>query len=104
MLPNQFDTLSEAINSLQSRGFDQDFLFDEKGAHLMASGEDVIASELTIVEHHRFEGVSDGSDMSVVYGVLLKDGRKGTIVDGFGVYSNPFMTKFMEQIQIKEES
>ena len=50
------------------------------------------AEDLTIREFHRFEGVSDPDDMSIVYAIESRDGTRGTLVDAFGVYSNPAVT------------
>jgi hypothetical protein len=43
---------------------------------------------LTIVEHHRFEGMSDPDDSSVVYALEASNGLKGLLVDAYGAYAN----------------
>ena len=46
------------------------------------------SDELSIVEHHRFEGMSDPDDSSVVYALEAPNGLKGVLVDAYGAYSN----------------
>lgn len=46
------------------------------------------SDDLTIVEHHRFEGMSDPDDSSVVYALEASNGLKGVLVDAYGAYAN----------------
>ena len=62
-----------------------------------SSGE----STCTIREFHRFEGVSDPDDMSIVYAIESRDGTRGTLVDAFGVYSNPAVSRVLERVPIR---
>jgi hypothetical protein len=52
-------------------------------------GKTFRADELTIREFHRSEGISDPDDMSIVYAIESRDRTRRTLVDAFGVYSNP---------------
>jgi len=61
-------------------------------------------SEMTIVEYHRFEGMSNPSDMSIVFAVESEDGRKGTIVSTYGAYANMKLVEFMDKVKIKESA
>lgn len=61
-----------------------------------------IGQELSIEEHHRFEGISDPDDMSVLYAVEASDGTRGTIVDVFGVYANPELGAALQNIVMRE--
>jgi hypothetical protein len=44
----------------------------------------------------RFEGVSDPDDMSVIYAIESRGGLRGTLVDAFGVYSDPAVGDFVD--------
>ena len=57
--------------------------------------------DLTIREFHRFEGISDPDDMSIVYAIESRDGTRGTLVDVFGIYSNPAVTRVLERVPIR---
>ena len=63
---NNYDTLSEAINDLQRKGYTYDFKVDKT---------------------YRFEGMSSTDDNSVLYAISSKNGIKGLLVDAYGVYA-----------------
>ena len=69
----------------------------------MNSGQTLTAGEVTIVEHHRFEGVSDPDDMSVLYAIEAKDGTRGTIADAFGPQANPDLGAFLKNVKMHED-
>ncbi len=95
-----YDTLSEAMNKLKEKGFNYEF--DFKDSHLCSvSGNCKFGSdELKIVEVHRFEGISDPQDNSILYAVEGNDGSKGLVVDAYGMYADPEKTEFMSEIEI----
>ena len=39
--------------------------------------------------------------MSIVYAIESRDGTRGTLVDAFGVYSNPAVTRVLEHVPIR---
>jgi hypothetical protein len=98
-----YTNMLEAIQGLRRRGFTGNFEFLNREFRDVSSGRTFKAGELTIVEHHRFEGVSDPDDMSVVYAIESDAGPKGVIADAFGVYANPDLGRFLENVKIREE-
>jgi hypothetical protein len=54
------------------------------------------------VEHHRFEGVSDPDDLSVVYAREANDGTRGALTDAYGTYVNPHLSAFLKKVPMKE--
>ena len=97
-----YKTLAEAVEDLRRRGFAANFEFLNKAFQAVGSGKTFGAGELTIVEHHRFEGASDPDDMSVVYAIEATDGTRGTIVDAFGPLANPDLGAFLNNVKIHE--
>jgi hypothetical protein len=41
--------------------------------------------------------------MAIVYGVEAKNGLRGTVVDAFGVYSDPALSALLEHVPIRLE-
>jgi alkylation response protein AidB-like acyl-CoA dehydrogenase len=99
-----YTSMAEAIQALIQRGFTANFEFLDNAFRDVDSGKTFQAEKLTIVEHYRFEGTSDPDEMSVVYAVESDDGTKGIIVDAFGVYANPELGGFLNNVPIREES
>jgi len=97
-----YRTMAEAVEDLRRRGFSTDFEFLNKTFQAVVNGETFTPDELTIVEHHRFEGVSDPDDMSVLYAIEAADGTRGTIADAFGPQANPDLGAFLGNVKMRE--
>ena len=99
-----YETLSEAMNKLKEQGFTHEF--DYKDARLSCASEnrEFGCNELKVVEIHRFEGISDPEDNSILYAVESTDGVKGLVVDAYGMYADAEKTKFMSEIEIVDHS
>jgi hypothetical protein len=80
--------MAEAVDDLRRRGFTIDFAADIESGQVTAGEQTFKSDELTIVEHHRFEGMSDPDDSSVVYALEAPNGLKGVLVDAYGAYAN----------------
>ena len=96
-------SMTETIQELRNRGFTTNFEFLNQAFRDVDSKRTFRADELTIVEHHRFEGVSDLEDMSVLYAIETTDGTKGIIVDAFGTYANPELGEFLLNVRVRED-
>jgi hypothetical protein len=103
MTPKGYRTLGEAVESLRQRGFSENFELLSKTFQAVNSGKTFTPGELTIVEHHRFEGVSDPDDMAVLYAIEAADGTRGTIADAFGPQANPELGAFLKNVKMQED-
>ena len=84
----QYDTLSEATTDLLKRGFEHDFTLEEDRIYCKKLNMHYRLKEFNIVEVHRFEGMSNPDDNSVVYAVETSNGDKGMLIDAYGAYAN----------------
>ena len=80
--------MSGAIDALRRRGFTADFAVSRETGMITAEGHPFKGEELRIVEHHRFEGISDPDDASVVYALEGVGGIKGLLIDAYGAYAD----------------
>ncbi len=83
-----FDTLSEAVDDLTNRGFNNSFHVCEEGIECLSLEIILHPENFEIIEIYRFEGDSDPGDASVVYGIQSISGIKGVLVNGYGMYSD----------------
>lgn len=102
MSVNQYRSVAEALTELARRGFIANFEYLDGAFTAVDLGRSFAAEELTIVEHHRFEGNTDPDDMAVVYAIESRDGIRGTVVDAFGTYANPELGEFLGRVRIRE--
>ena len=96
----KMETVSQYVNWARTEGYDLDFQVCDKAK--LCSTDDpkktYISKEAKIVGFSRFEGDSDPGDNSIVYMIETNDGKKGTLVDAYGMYSDPDVTNFLKSI------
>lgn len=82
-----YDTLSEAANDLQKRGYTYDFNLKPHCLECATLKLEIHPEDFQVDETHRFEGMSSTDDNSVLYAISSKEGIKGLLVDAYGVYA-----------------
>ena len=98
-MDNQYQTLSEATNDLQKKGYTSDFDLKPEAIVCKKANKIYEPEDFHIDEFHRFEGMSNPDDMSVVYAVTTIDGKKGMLIDAYGAYSS-LSTKMIQKMRI----
>ena len=101
---DKMQTLSQSMNSLKEKGFNEEFVVTEKGLTSKEDQKSYAPEEIQIVDFYRFEGESSPSDSAILYAIETNDGSKGLLVDAYGVYADETVTKFIcavEEIQKK---
>ena len=102
--PIETATLAGVMDDLASRGFEEHFMLANGRLRAASSGKTFAADQVVITEYHRFEGVSDPDDMAILYGIETRNGLRGALADAFGVYADPLVGAFMEDVQIRHGS
>jgi hypothetical protein len=97
---NQYDTLSEAIQKLQERGYNLDFNLKPDSIECKELDRKFDPSTFHIDEFHRFEGMTNPDDMSIVFAITTDDGKKGTLVDAYGTYQDPMTSDMVQKMRI----
>ena len=96
--------MEKCMNQLEEEGYVDQFRV-EKGKLLdLANNKKYKAKEVKAVNFYRFEGVSNPDDMSILYAIETSDGRKGTLVDAYGLYSDDETGEFLNQIEINKQT
>jgi hypothetical protein len=96
--------LASCINKMKEDGYKEDFQVSKKGLTTFSESTTYSPEQVKIVNFYRFEGVSDPGDNTILYVIETSDGTKGTLVDGYGAYASPEVSKFIvdvEEIQKK---
>ncbi|MBN2636364.1 MAG: hypothetical protein JXR61_08840 [Prolixibacteraceae bacterium] len=99
---NNYDTLVEAVNALTKQGYTHNFSINNSGLLVEGKEETYIADEVELHEFHRFEGNTNPADMSIVYAVQTKSGKKGVVVDSYGATGSETTSKFMNKVVQKQ--
>jgi hypothetical protein len=99
--PTEPLTLAGVMDELTRRGFTEHFMPAAGGLRAVNRRKTFVADQVMIAEYHRFEGVSDPDDMSILYALEAPGGIRGTLVDAFGVYSDPRVGAFMKDVALQ---
>jgi hypothetical protein len=96
-----YDTVTEAINDLRSRGFGVDFNVAFDKLLCVQNNRCLNPAEFEITETYRFEGATNPSDEDVVYAVESKDGTlKGIVTSAYGLYADPVSTEMIKKMSV----
>ena len=93
-----YDTVSEAVKELKARGFTTDFNLESNC--ITCDDIRLHPEDFEIVENYRFEGASDPADSAIVYAIESKNGMKGVLVNGYGIYDDPMSSDMAKKLAI----
>lgn len=90
-----YDTLSQAVNTLTRQGFTESFRAEEKFILALYSKTEYQPEDLLATATYRFEGNSNPEDQSLLLAIVANDGTKGTLVMSYGAehYQNVQLIK-----------
>ncbi len=83
-----FDTLSQAVDSLTNNGFTEDFKAEEKTIVALYSKKEYLPKELKITQTYRFDGMDSPEDDTELFAIIANDGTKGTMVMSYSAKHN----------------
>ena len=92
-----YETVSEAVNELKKRGFDLDFNLEENC--IICHSDKFDAKDFEIVEVYRFEGNTDPSDEAIVYAIESVNGKKGVLVNGYGISADVISSEIAKKLK-----
>lgn len=98
-----YGTISQAINKLKSEeGYSYDFNMEDDHLAIKETEEKFKANDFEIDKVLRFEGFSNPSDNSILYAISTSSGRKGILLDGYGVYGGQVSKELLEKLKRKQ--
>ena len=95
-----YTTLSEAINDLKKRGYKEDFNLQPTCLECASLNLTIHPEDFVVDEFHRFEGMSNPDDNSIIFAISSKDGTKGTLVDAYGMYSENLTEPMIRKLSV----
>ena len=94
-----YDNLIEALKGLKTKGYTVDFNLEKD--RITASDNHSLPHQFEVDEYHRFEGMSSTDDNSIIYAITTEDGRKGTLINSYGVYEDEATEAIIKKLTIK---
>jgi hypothetical protein len=99
--PDKMSTLSERVNSAVQEGYAENFQVETKGLTGAGKADKKYykAEDVKIINFYRFEGASDPQDSSILYLIETNDGRKGTLIDAYGMYADSKVSDYIKSVE-----
>jgi len=95
-------TLSEVTAQLTKEGYVANIeILDEN--HLKMDEKTFTKKEVFIDKVFRFEGMSNPSDTSICYAIKSKTGKKGILINAYGVNASDKIGAFIHDVKEEEE-
>ena len=99
-----FDTLSQAMTALKERGYVNDFNLHPEWIECPPLNRRFGPQHFHVDEVHRFEGMTNPDDSSVLFAISSSDGVKGLLVDAYGPYSDSLSPLMIEKLTIDRKT
>ena len=98
-----YGTLSQAINKLKlEEGYEHDFNLVDEHLEIKSENEKYGIHEFDVDKVLRFEGMSNPDDNAILYAITTENGKKGTLVDGYGVSSGQVSEEMSKKLDMKQ--
>lgn len=92
-------SLSSCVNKMVQDGYSADFKATEQGLYTLGTQKTYYPNDVKVVNFYRFEGPSSPEDNAILYVIETADGVKGTLVDAYGTYSDPYVDRFIKNVE-----
>jgi hypothetical protein len=98
IMENNTKNEREYINKYQDKGYTSNYRIQDDQLTNVETKQTYKADDVRIVAEHRFEGMSNPSDMSILYVIEVLDGSKGTVLANYSPASDTAMAEFFNEI------
>jgi len=86
------------IKKYQNQGFTCNFRFENEKLVESNTKNGYKPEQIIIKREHRFEGISNPSDMSILYVIETTDGHKGLVTANYSYNSDTGLDEFFKNI------
>jgi hypothetical protein len=99
-----YETLTEAILDLKSRGYNSDFNLHPEWIECVPLNVRLGPGQFHVDEVYRFEGMTNPDDSSVIFAVSTPQGVKGVLIDAYGVYAESLSAEMVKRLKIDSKT
>lgn len=86
------------IRRYEAIGYTDQFMVVDNRLNNLNTKKSYAPDEVTILKEHRYEGMSNPSDMSLLYVLKTSDGGKGTLLANYGAKGDTGIHEFMDSV------
>jgi hypothetical protein len=92
--------MEKCLNKLEAEGYTDQYKVEKGKLNDLTNNKKYKAHDVKAVNFFRFEGITNPEDMSILYAIETSDGRKGTLIDAYGLYADDDTSAFMQEVEI----
>ncbi|HAH51952.1 MAG TPA: hypothetical protein DF712_09500 [Balneola sp.] len=93
-----YQDLADAVESMKEKGFTHTYTISENVITCEELETEFDVDNLKIVDSYSHDSGTDPGSESTVYCIESNEGVKGTLVIGFGMYSDPNKAKLIDRL------
>ena len=98
--PTNMTDMEKCINKLEAEGYTDQYKVEKGKLTDLSNNKKYKARDVKAVNFFRFEGLTNPEDMSILYAIETSDGRKGVLIDAYGLYADDDTSAFMQEVEI----
>jgi hypothetical protein len=95
--------LKSCLTNLEEKGYTDEYKVENGCLHCLTSGRTFSHENVKAMNFYRFEGNSNPDDMSILFAIETTDGRKGTLIDAYGMYADGKIGDFMQAVEVHKK-
>jgi hypothetical protein len=99
-----FETLTEAMADLKIRGYTQDFNLKSDWIECQPLNLQLRPTEFHVDEVHRFEGMNNPDDSSILLAIQSSTRVKGLLIDAYGVYADTISPEMAKRLKMDSDT
>lgn len=94
------NTLSQTIDTYEKDGYTTRFKLTPNCLECIDTKKQFDPEKFSIVNVHRFDGMTSAGDESVLYVIEADEGKtKGLLIDAYGMYSDSLSFEMIEKLR-----
>ncbi len=88
----------DLIRKYEEKGYDHDFRHEKGKLIDLKTKEGYTPDDIEAIEEHRYEGMSNPSDLSILYALKMSDGTRGTFLMAYGPNADLETAAFFKEV------
>lgn len=93
------DSLISGIQKARMLGYTKELRYENDHLVNWSNHHKYSLDQATLVDHQRFEGMSDPADSAILFMIAFSDGTKGYLSSAYGIYANDDLFAFMNKMK-----
>jgi hypothetical protein len=100
----EMSEMDRCLRRLEDQGYLDQYKIEKGKLFNLSNNKKYKPRDVKALNFYRFEGISNPDDMSILYAIETIDGRRGTLIDAYGLYADEETGRFMQEVEINKKT